>query len=217
MNIIDLLTPPSAEDREQKVFGVVVGIVTDNQDPDGGYRVKVSFPSFSADTQSTWARVATPMAGNNRGIYTLPEVDDEVLCAFAHGDLRFPYVIGSLWNGSDAPPRDNADGQNNQRVIRSRSGHELVFSDESGKEQIEIKSNAGHQILLDDTSGSEKISITDKSGNSIQIDSTQNAIAVEAQMKLSIKAQTIEIEAGSLMTIKAGATLTIQGALVKIN
>ena len=86
------------------------------------------------------------------------------------------------------------------------------------KEKIEIRTNAGHVIVLDDSAGGEKIEIKDKTGNnSIVIDSVQNAITISSQMKLSIKAQMIEIEAESMMTLKSGANLTIQGAIVQIN
>ena len=84
-----------------RFYGVVVGIVTNNQDPDNMHRVKVRFPWLNQDHESNWARVATSMAGNGRGAYFLPEVDDEVLVAFEHGLIDQPYVIGSLWNGKD--------------------------------------------------------------------------------------------------------------------
>jgi uncharacterized protein involved in type VI secretion and phage assembly len=234
MNIFDLLLPETeSESRAGKVYGVVVGVVTNNQDPDAMGRVKVRFPWLNDTDESNWARVATMMAGKDRGTWFLPEVGDEVLVAFEHGDVRFPYVIGALWNGVDTPPRDNADGKNNERVIKSRSGHELIFGDEDGKEKVEIKTKAGHQLLLDDTSGSEKISVVDKSGdNKIELDTAANSIAVTAKTKISLKAQTIEIAADTSLTMKgqqveitadAGLTvksssmLTIKGSLVKIN
>ena len=80
-----LLGPADGADR---FHGVVVGVVTNNQDPDGMHRVKVRFPWLSGEDESHWARVAAAMAGNDRGAYFLPEVDDEVLVAFEHGDLR---------------------------------------------------------------------------------------------------------------------------------
>jgi uncharacterized protein involved in type VI secretion and phage assembly len=219
--------------RAGKIFGVVIGVVTNNQDPDKLGRVKMKFPWLDEDDESNWARIATMMAGNNRGTFFLPEVDDEVLVAFEHGNVERPYVIGALWNGVDAPVRDNADGKNNERVIRSRAGHEFIFNDEDGKEQVEIKTKAGHQFLLDDSSGSEKIAIVDKSGNNkIEIDSAQNSIAISAQTKITLKAQTVEITADTSMTVKStqleisadaaatlksSATLTIKGSLVKIN
>src|SRR5205085_2988322 len=125
------------------ISGVVVGVVTNNQDdPDGLGRVKVKFPWLSNDEESFWARVAVPMAGKERGFYFLPEVEDEVLVAFEHGDPRFPYVLGSLWNGQDKPPEKN-DGKNNVRVIKSRSGHVIRLNDEDGKEKIESIDKSG--------------------------------------------------------------------------
>lgn len=216
MSLYDLLQP--GESRGDQVQGVSVGIVTNIQDPENMGRVKVKFPWRGSDDESYWARIATLMAGKERGSFFLPEVGDEVLVAFEMGDLQHPYVLGSLWNGEDKPPDTHGDGKNNIRKIKSRSGHELIFDDESGKEKVTLHTKAGHKIVLDDASGSEKIEITDKSGaNKVVFDSAKNEIAMESAMQLKLKSQTVEIEAGSMMTIKAGATLTLQGALVKIN
>src|SRR5262249_39229390 len=111
-----LVTPAAPPNR---FYGVVVGVVTNNQDPDDMHRVKVRFPWLSKDTErveSNWARVAAPMTGRGRGQYFLPEVDDEVLVAFEHGQIDHPFVIGSLWNGQDTPPDSNADGQSHHRT-----------------------------------------------------------------------------------------------------
>jgi uncharacterized protein involved in type VI secretion and phage assembly len=209
-----------AQAQSRRIAGVVVGIVTNNKDPDGMGRVKVRFPWRDDEDESFWARVATIMAGADRGTYFLPEVDDEVLIAFDHGDVHHPYVIGALWNGKDKPPEENSDGKNNIRKIRSRSGHEIILDDskDQKKENVTIKTNAGHQILLDDSSGGEKIEIKDKTGsNKIVIDSMQNSISIQSTMKLSIKSATVEIEADTMLTVKAGAVLKLQGALVQIN
>ena len=216
--MLDLVRDLQAKGRQ--ITGVVVGIVTNNQDPDGMGRVRVRFPWRDDEDESYWARVATVMAGPDRGTYFLPEVDDEVLVAFDHGGIHHPYVIGALWNGQDKPPETNSDGKNNIRKIRSRSGHEIILDDnsEQKKEKVTIKTNAGHEIVLDDSAGQEKIEIKDKTGrNTIIFDSVQNSIAIQSQMKLTIKSAMIEIEADTMMTIKAGAALTLQGAIVKIN
>jgi uncharacterized protein involved in type VI secretion and phage assembly len=158
------------------------------------------------------------MAGQDRGSFFLPEVGDEVLVAFEHGDINHPYVVGALWNGVDTPPETNSDGENNIRKMRSRSGHQITFDDTSNQEKVEILTNGGHQIVLDDSSGQEKLEIIDKTGsNSIKIDSVQNSIAIESALKLSIEAPMIEIKSSGTMTIQASATLTIKGALVQIN
>ena len=93
MRLLDLLTDNAAA-NSHRLYGVVVGLVTNNQDPDKLGRVKVRFPWLGDSDESAWARLATPMAGKDRGLYFLPEVDDEVLVVFEHGDLRFPYILG---------------------------------------------------------------------------------------------------------------------------
>lgn len=221
MSLLDVLQDEQEErERARRINGVMVGIVTNNQDPDGLGRVRVEFPWLSDANESSWSRVCSFMAGKDRGGFFLPEVGDEVLVAFENGDINYPIVLGALWNGVDTPPEANSDGKNNVRKIKSRSGHEIIFHDDSDqkKEKLEIHTRAGHSLVLDDTAGSEKITLTDKSGsNSIVFDSAQNSITVESGMQLKIKSQKVEIEAGGMMTIKAGATLTLQGALVKIN
>ena len=218
MTILDALR--SEDQNVRQVFGVAPGIVTNNQDSEGLGRVKIRFPWLSDDNETNWVRVATLMAGSGRGAFFLPEVGDEVLVAFEHGDINQPYVIGALWNGVASPPETNSDGKNNIRKIRSRSGHEIIFNDDdtSQQEKIEIHTNAGHQVLLDDSAGQEKIEIIDKTGsNKITIDSVQNSINIESAMQLKIKANMVEIEGTTSLTLKSNAALTIQGLPVKIN
>jgi uncharacterized protein involved in type VI secretion and phage assembly len=107
------------------VNGVVIAIVTNVTDPAQQGRIKVTFPWLSGGNESDWIRIATTMAGNNRGSQLLPEVNDEVLCAFDHGDTRFPYVLGFLWNGQDTPPQQDP----RYRTIRSKNGHSISFID----------------------------------------------------------------------------------------
>jgi uncharacterized protein involved in type VI secretion and phage assembly len=202
------------------IRGVAVGVVTQNRDPESLGRVKVKFPWRENPDESHWARIATPMAGVNRGTWFLPEVGDEVLVGFEAENVEHPYLLGALWNGQDNPPETNQDGQNNIRKIRSRSGHEIIFNDDSQtkKEKIEVHTNGGHKIVLDDSLGSEKIEVKDKAGtNFIVIDSVQNSLTIESGLSLTIKSTNINIEASATMTLKAGAMLTIQGTLVKIN
>lgn len=214
----DLMSNDNEQSQGNKIMGIVLGLVTNNQDPEKMGRVKVKFPWFNQQYESEWARVSTFMAGKERGAFFLPEVGDEVIVAFDNGDICYPYVIGSLWNGIDKPPESNSDGKNNIRKIKSRSGHEIIFDDSQKKEKIEIHTKAGHDILLDDSAGEEKIEIKDKTGdNSIQIDSVQNSMKILSKSKISIKAGSIEIESNGMMSIKAGAALTIKGATVNIN
>lgn len=215
--LFDLMVSKPGQ-ADNKIEGIVIGLVTNNKDDEKLGRVKIKFPSLGDGDESYWARVATLMAGDGRGSFFLPEVGDEVVVAFDHGDINHPYVLGSLWNPKSKPPVSNDDGKNNIRKIRSRSGHEITFSDEDAKEKIEIKTKSGHIVLLDDTAGQEKIEIKDKSGNnSVQIDSSQKSITIKSDLKLSIKSKSVEIESEGSMSIKANANLIIQGAIVKIN
>jgi uncharacterized protein involved in type VI secretion and phage assembly len=195
------------------VRGVSVGIVSQNRDPDGLGRVKVRFPWRENPDESHWARIAVPMAGSGRGTWFLPEVGDEVLVACDAERIEHPYVVGCLWNGQDKPPQSNADGRNDLRVIRSRSGHEVVFDDGAqGRIDIHLSDNK-RKVRLDQ----DGIEISDDSGNSIAITSTPGNISIKSNVSVSIESTSIEIKAKASMTLQASGTLTIKGALVMIN
>jgi uncharacterized protein involved in type VI secretion and phage assembly len=195
------------------VRGVTVAIVAQNKDPEGLGRVKVRYPWREDPDESHWARIAVPMAGGGRGLWFLPEIDDEVLVAFEHDRVDHPYVIGCLWNGQDLPPERNADGKNNLRIIHSRSGHRIVFDDGAqGSIDIHLKNDA-RKVRLDP----DGIRITDDRGNSIDIASPQGTLRVRSLTSLSIESQSIDIKANASMTLQATGTLTIKGALVLIN
>jgi uncharacterized protein involved in type VI secretion and phage assembly len=203
-----------SRDFSDRIYGVVVGLVTNNQDPDGVGRVKVRFPWLSDQDESYWARVAAPMAGKDRGVYLLPEVDDEVLVAFEHGDIRRPYVVGALWNSMDTPPASNDDGKNNIRIIKSRSGHVVKLNDEDGKETIEIIDKSTKNSIVIDTAGN---TITITSDKDITLKAANGTITLDAQ-KVAVKSSAdSKIEAGAGMDVKASGTMNIKGATVNIN
>ena len=193
---------------------VVVGLVLDNQDPDGLGRVKINLPGLSEDESGYWARLASPMAGGGRGMFFLPEQNDEVLVAFEQGDITRPYIVGALWNGEDKPPQSNSDGQNNVRLIRSRSGHSVRFDDSAGAEKIEIIDKSGENSVTIDTLS-----------NSISIKSAQDIVIEAPNGKISLRAKNVEVksttetnvEAQTSLDLKAGATMTIKGQRVNIN
>jgi uncharacterized protein involved in type VI secretion and phage assembly len=152
--------------------------------------------------------------GKDRGIYVLPDIDDEVLIAFEHGDVRFPYVLGALWNGQDTPPEQNSDGKNNIRMIKSRSGHIIRLNDEDGKETIEIIDKSGKNSIAIDTANNA-IAIT--SDKDITLKATNGTIKLEAQ-KVEIKSSTdTKIEASAGMDIKANGTMNVRGATINLN
>jgi phage protein D len=155
-----------------QINGVVVGVVSNIEDPKDLSRVKVAFPSLADKQESDWVRRATPDAGPTRGVQWTPEVGDEVLVAFEHGDLNRPYILGSLWNGKSAPPLKTSEAASGGKV----------------KQRV-IQSKAGHVVILDDTDGAEKIVIRDKTKkNEVEIDSKTNAITITSSKDLTIKA-----------------------------
>ena len=211
MNFFDALLE---RDHTARITGVVVGVVTNNQDPDGLGRVKVKFPWLSDTDESYWARIVSPMAGNERGLYCLPEVDDEVLVVFEHGDVRFPYVLGALWNGKDKPPADNSDGKNNVRLLKSRSGHVVRLSDEDGKEKIEIIDKSKKNSIVFDTANN---TITITADKDIVLSAPQGTIKLDGQKIEAKSSADAKVEAGAGMDVKASGTLNIKGATVNIN
>lgn len=180
--------------------GVVVGIVTNIAgvtDTEGGDvgRVKVKFAWMDPMADSNWARIASPMAGLSNGFMFMPEVGDEVLVAFEHGDVNRPYVVGGLWNKTHKPPLANTaavvGGRVAKRTIKTLN-HEVTFTDQPGQEKIEI---------IGGLTGMEKIII----------DTVKHSIEIESNMDISIKsaAGKIDIEAVNDITIKTAKDVVI--------
>ena len=215
MNLFEvLLNPEERAFGADRIYGVTIAIVTNNRDPKKLGRVKVKFPWLSDREESHWARIATLMAGNTQGTYFLPDVNDEVLVAFERGDVRFPYVLGALWNGKDKPPATNDDGKNNIRVIQSRSGHCIRLNDENGKEKIEIIDKSGNNSLVFDT-GKNAIAIT--SSQDITLSANQGTLKLEAKTIELKSAADTQIESGAAMNLNASATMNLKGTTINLN
>ncbi len=184
-------------------YGVYPGLVSDIKDPDGQGRVKITLP-WSPDTKDAryeaWARIASLMAGKQRGSWFIPDVNDEVLVAFESGNPRRPYVLGGLWNGSDDPPESmDGAGNNYKKVIRSRNGVKCTLDDQDGQEQLILETPGGQKVTLKDGPGS--IEIVDSNGNSVKLEAS--GITVTASAKVTINASQVAISAG-MVTVDAG-------------
>jgi uncharacterized protein involved in type VI secretion and phage assembly len=184
--------------------GVYPGVVADVQDPLAQGRVLVQLPflaSGDAAGAQAWARLATMMAGADRGTWFIPEVGDEVLVAFLAGDPSRPFVIGALWNGRDAPP-ETMDAQNNIRSITSRSGHRVLLDDTQGAEKVEVETQGGHRLTLDDAAGGS-ITLTHNNGVKLKMDVVGNVeitanvkVTITAPAQLSVSAGMVQVDAG---------------------
>lgn len=230
-NLLTTLSPPTYLKPGQTLL---VGIVTDNKDPEGLGRVKVKMPTLTEEHNSFWARVVSTGAGINRGFDCLPEVNDEVLVGFEHGDIHRPYIFGGVWNGKDKPPELVDDsvvaGKVRLRTFKTRIGHKLQFVEEDkgssksgvyvetakkhqirlndSDRHIEIKTTNGHQIKMDDSG--QKIEIKTTSGHQITMNDAGASITVQSIGNLTIQAQ------GNI-NISANGTISIQGAMIRLN
>ncbi len=206
-NKINDSPPPN---RQGRIEGIMVAKVVNNiNDPLG--RVQVSFPEYSDGDFSRWARVMTFMAGGSLsdswGGYFLPDIGDEVFVAFEHGDINRPVVVGSVWNGKARPPEANKD-HNARKMIRTKTGMQLLFDETSGQERLciqdkpgnsivmssapdaeglTIKDKAGATIELNSKASKERLTITDKAGSSIIMDSQTGDVIIEAKGNVIIK------------------------------
>lgn len=211
----NLFTALAPQTRLQPGQTLMVGIVTNNNDPQGWGRVKVKLPTLTEEHESNWARIVAAGAGANRGFDCLPEVNDEVLVGFEHGDIHRPYVIGNVWNGKDAPPENVTDsvqsGRVRLRTIKTRTGHTLQFVEEdkaTSKAGIYITTVGGHRISLNDTD--RCIEVKTKGGHVCKLD--------DAGMNVSITSMgSIKLQANTTIDIQATGIITVQGALIKLN
>lgn len=181
------------------IRGAVVGLVTNNKDPDNRGRIKVKYPWLGDEIESHWARVACYYAGPSRGGYIMPEVGDEVLLMFERGDPATPYMVGGLWNGEDTPPGPgNPDGENNTKWFQSRSGHVYRFEDKDGAELIELR----------DCSGNLRFEI-DVPKDLITIEAKTGDIWFKApEGPINVSSKTMKITATNSSTVKVGELLT---------
>jgi phage protein D/phage baseplate assembly protein gpV len=224
----DILTVLTPQTRLQPGQTLMIGVVTNNNDPKKWSRVKVKFPTLTEEHESHWARVVAIGAGVNRGFDCLPEINDEVLVAFEHGDIHRPFVLGGVWNGKDAAPtvvtESVVDSKVRLRTFKTRTGHTLQFVEEDkgsskkgvytdtvykhkihcndSEKKIDIKTGGSHYALLDDQN--KKIEIKTSGGHKILMDDTGKNIDMISTGNINVKSGTsgtskdININAGNI-------------------
>jgi phage protein D len=204
-------TPPP--NRQNRIEGVMVAKVKNNLNDELG-RVQVSFPELSDGNFSRPARVMTFMAGGNLsdswGGYFLPDIDDEVYVAFEQGDINRPVVVGSVWNGKARPPEINKD-HNAKKMIKTKTGMQLLFDETPGKGRLCLQDKPGNSITMSSASDEEGLTIKDKSGATIELNSkpSQERLTITdkagSSITLDSKTGDIIIEAKGNVIIKSGS------------
>jgi len=186
-------TLPRSRSTDRRYYGVVEALVTRvTDDPEHECRVTLRFPFFDGATAETdWCRVAQPYAGNGYGAVFVPEVDDEVLVAFVHGDMRFPVVLGGLYNGVDKPPTDRT-ATRDQKLVRTKHGHQVLLDDSQGQEAIRITTAGGHELILDDVG--RTVAVT---GNGVKITLDDSGTVTVQGTNVTVEAGTINLGASA--------------------
>jgi phage protein D len=184
---------------------LVVGVVTNNNDPEQMGRVRVKYPSLSDNEESAWARVATPSTGNARGLLMLPQPNEEVIIGFEHNDTRRPIVIGSVFNGRDKPGAELYQERNgsfalvsNEKIHQHSKKDFEITSDENMV--VEIKGDETHTVKGDyehNTTGTGTLKA--------------QSYTVEAGTSMTVKGANVTVQASASLTLK-GATVDIQGS-----
>jgi len=202
--------------EDVRFYGVAIAEVVGNLDQMGLGRVQLRLPWLPG--YQPWARVAVLSAGSNRGSYFIPQTGDEVLVAFNHGDVREPFVVGSLWNGRDQPPRTGSLDPVAKRVIRTPAGHEIELDDT--RQSISVVSATGQKLSIDAQkielsagSGAAKLTLT--TTGDVTIEGT--TIQLKAVGNVQVKGTALDLSGDANATLKGGGVCTIQGGLVKIN
>ncbi|MCA1666731.1 MAG: VgrG-related protein [Thermomicrobia bacterium] len=209
----------NAESNEAARGGLQIGVVTE-VDPKIA-AAKVQLPHLGDAAVTNWARVAAPGAGNARGMQFLPEVGDEVIVGFERGDINFPFILGGLWNGKDAPPTQVALESTKvaARVITSRSGHVITFEDKEDGGGIIIKDSKGDTITI----SAKDTSITIESKKDIIVKATGD-LKMTATGDVKVSGMNVNLEGqvgvslkGTQVKVNGDAETEIKGGIVKIN
>jgi phage protein D len=182
---------------------IVLGVVTNNGDPEQLGRVRVRYPALGPDAEGIWARVATPSARGEAGLLMLPLQGDEVLIAFEHDDTTRPYVLGSLFNGQ-APPGENLlQGEDGSFALKSGA---MIYAEASTN--IALKSGGDWTAQVEGEASLEATEPFSVSGRSVTI-SGETDLVLEGSSTLTLKCGRSEIQLSSAGVQINGTMITL--------
>lgn len=210
----------AAEEEVNRLEEVVVGVVTDIKDEGKLCRIKVKIPSLPITDNTHQCNWISLGGSKDRGWFSLPEVDDEVLVAFEHGDISRPLILGAMWNGKDKAPDNNADGKNARRSWKSKSGHKVILEDVEGFISIEDGGGIG-TVKID--AKNNKIEITAKQGDvGVQCKTDMTILAGEIEItgkgNVDLMGKSTGVDASATATVKIdGNMVALKGSTIDIN
>ena len=211
--------------------------VLSNADPQGKGRVRVRMNWQTDGMQTSWVRVMTPDGGSskdvksNRGFVFIPEVGDQVLLGFRHGDPARPYVMGSLFNGTTG----GGGGQgNNCKSLTTKSGSSLKLDDSAGSVTLHDKGGVsmnfdggGNQTLATKASATTTVGKDasvlrmDKDGNIVLRADTQITFEIDKSKiiitkdKITLESSEIEVNGTTSATVNS-PSINMQGGTTNI-
>jgi uncharacterized protein involved in type VI secretion and phage assembly len=213
----DLLSEDVHAPSAPRIAGVTPAVVVDNLDLTGQGRVQVRFP-WLPDVEP-WARVCAPVAGDGAGVWAIPQTGDEVLVAFANGDIAHPYVLGGLWSMTSRPPADLPTDAVTKTVVKTPLGHTVTLDDFA--QSITLETLAGHKVEI----GATTLTIAMAGGAaSIELD-VSGSISLKALRSVEISAPTVtvtgdasaKVSSSGALDLSGGASCKIAAAVVAIN
>ncbi|WP_373725561.1 type VI secretion system tip protein VgrG [Bacteroides heparinolyticus] len=222
----DINAAPAAELSPAAHGLQVAKVVALEGDPADDFRIKVSLPCFDGENAEIWARYATANAGDKRGGFCFPEIDDEVVMGFVDQNPNNPIVLGSLYSNKMASPQALSD-DNNLKGIYLKSGIKLEINEED--KIIIVETPGNNKMVLNDKDG--KFEIGDANGNQIVMDSqgmvikSAGKISIEATSDMELKGVNLTSEASASYKASGNANaevsssgiMVVKGALVQIN
>lgn len=227
-NLIDSVEE-SIDQLNRKFYGVVTGKVRSVSDPLSLGRVQLTLPFLDDSDSSPWARIAAPMAGRFYGYYFIPSVDDEVLVAFEHGDVKAPYVIGALWTAKSQPPLMSPSDE--KRAIRTPGGSQIVFEDRPAAITIQTAPTPTQSLpgTVSPTGSNHSIALTPSgielaSNKEVKLGVQNTKVTISSSgVEITLGASSIKLSTSSIeikaptISIRATGSLTVKGAPVRIN
>jgi phage baseplate assembly protein gpV len=195
-----------AKKDDDRIYGVALATVINNIDLLGEGRVQVNLPWMPG--YMPWARVAVLSAGMLRGTYFIPQIGDEVLVAFNQGDVREPFIIGSLWNTLDRPPALLQTDPVSKRLIRTPTGQQVVFDDLL--QTVTVTNTLQNTLTLGPTGASlEAGTLPPPSKSSVSMDLVGN-VTIQGAISITLKAPSITLD-GEIVSISGSASTTVDG------